>query len=173
MTQEREKLVTENIALAHHIARKYKSMQLEYEEIISAAYMGLVRAAKYFDFTKGFAFSTYAAKAIDSEILLLWRREKKYIYAGIISVETKILPEEDLTIGDCILDTKDCFGEVEAGMLLQQNIKELNSLEVQVLNIKQKNPDITQDELAKELNYTQSYISRVIKGMKAKLLETA
>lgn len=77
MTEERQKLVTDNLGFAHMIANRYRSMNLEFDDIVSVAYVGLVRAANAFDPDRGFKFTTFAAKVITNEILYYARRQKK------------------------------------------------------------------------------------------------
>ncbi|MDF2499345.1 MAG: Grass [Anaerosporomusa subterranea] len=66
-----EHLVNENIRLPAYIVEKYCYMHLsycEFEELVSVGNIGLVKAAKHFDVSKGFKFSTYACSAIRGEI---------------------------------------------------------------------------------------------------------
>ena len=69
----RDRLVTENIALVHACANRFRGRGAEYEELFSAGCVGLCKAAKQFDPTRGFAFSTYAVPVILGEIRRVFR----------------------------------------------------------------------------------------------------
>jgi RNA polymerase sigma factor (sigma-70 family) len=60
----RNELVTHNIRLAVHVAKRYfpqiRGLSLEFEDIVQEAVLGLNRAAEKFDPTMGYKFSTYA-----------------------------------------------------------------------------------------------------------------
>ena len=66
-------LVTENLALVHACANRFRGRGAEYEELYSAGCVGLVKAAKGFDPGRGFAFSTYAVPVILGEIRRVFR----------------------------------------------------------------------------------------------------
>lgn len=68
-----EQLVTENLALVHACANRFRGRGAEYEELYSAGCVGLVKAAKGFDPGRGFAFSTYAVPVILGEIRRVFR----------------------------------------------------------------------------------------------------
>ena len=62
------KLVTHNLLLAAHYAKRYYAESLEREDLASYAMLGLVEAARGFDATKG-AYSAYAKWFIHKAIL--------------------------------------------------------------------------------------------------------
>ena len=68
-----QRLVEQNLGLAHACAHKMKGKGIEYEELYSAACEGLVKAAKRFDEDYGCKFSTYAVPVILGEIKRLFR----------------------------------------------------------------------------------------------------
>ncbi len=70
---DRDRLVTENLALVHACANRFRGRGAEYEELYSAGCVGLCKAAKQFDFSRGFAFSTYAVPVILGEIRRVFR----------------------------------------------------------------------------------------------------
>ena len=66
-------LAEKNLGLVHLCAKKFAGRGIEYDDLYGAGCLGLVKAAKGFDETLGFAFSTYAVPAILGEIKRLFR----------------------------------------------------------------------------------------------------
>ncbi len=64
------KLVTANLRLVGLIAKHYRYRYIDFEDIIGAGYLGLVKAAWRYDKTRGNKFSVYAGLWIHKEIKL-------------------------------------------------------------------------------------------------------
>jgi RNA polymerase sporulation-specific sigma factor len=62
-----------NMGLVHSLANRFRGRGIEYEELVSAGSMGLVKAAHGFDESRGLCFSTYAVPVILGEIKRLFR----------------------------------------------------------------------------------------------------
>ena len=62
-----------NMGLVHSLANRFRGRGIEYEELVSAGSMGLVKAARGFDESRGLCFSTYAVPVILGEIKRLFR----------------------------------------------------------------------------------------------------
>lgn len=73
MNRLTDKFIEENLGLVHSLAHRFKGRGIEYEELYSAGCMGLVKAAKGFDESRGLRFSTYAVPVILGEIKRLFR----------------------------------------------------------------------------------------------------
>ncbi|MEO8563629.1 MAG: FliA/WhiG family RNA polymerase sigma factor [bacterium] len=75
--EARNELVTRNLSLVHHVARKFSrslSANEELDELVSAGTIGLLSAAEAFDDSRGLAFSTFAVPRIQGAILDELRR---------------------------------------------------------------------------------------------------
>ena len=75
---ERERLLDEHLGLVHHVARQVSrtlTVDVEFDELVSAGTMGLMNALDNFDATRGLAFSTFAAPRIRGSILDELRRQ--------------------------------------------------------------------------------------------------
>ncbi len=72
-TDEREKLITENMGLVHACAGKFRGKGVEYDDLFQAGCVGLVKAADGYEPERGFAFSTYAVPVILGEIRRVFR----------------------------------------------------------------------------------------------------
>lgn len=93
-------ILTSNLRLVVHLAKKYKSGDLF--ECISAGNLGLVRAMRGYDYTKGLKFSTYASNAIIMSFRTAWRNDRRY--------EDRFKIVED---ADGVDPIDDHFGEAE------------------------------------------------------------
>ena len=75
---ERERLLTDHLGLVHHVARQVSrtlTVDVEFDELVSAGTMGLMNALDNFDASRGLAFSTFAAPRIRGSILDELRRQ--------------------------------------------------------------------------------------------------
>ena len=64
----RERLVTRNLNLVHHVVRRYRMSGHDPEELFQVGCLGLVKAVDRFDPDRGTRFSTYAVPLILGEI---------------------------------------------------------------------------------------------------------
>ena len=63
----------EHLVLVHLCANRFRGRGMEYEDLYSAGCIGLLKAVKAFDCTRGVQFSTYAVPVILGEIKRLFR----------------------------------------------------------------------------------------------------
>lgn len=71
--EERDKMIRENLGLAHSCAHRFKGRGIEYEDLFQAGCMGLIKATDAFDENRGVRFSTYAVPVILGEMRRLFR----------------------------------------------------------------------------------------------------
>ncbi|MEG2204271.1 MAG: sigma-70 family RNA polymerase sigma factor [Oscillospiraceae bacterium] len=69
----RERMIEDNMGLAHACAHRFKGRGIEYEDLFQAGCIGLIKAADAFDFDRGVRFSTYAVPVILGEMRRLFR----------------------------------------------------------------------------------------------------
>lgn len=69
--EERNALAEKNLRLVHSVANKFKAsvwyaltLNPDYDDLVAAGYLGLLRACELFDESKGFTFATYAYRWI-------------------------------------------------------------------------------------------------------------
>lgn len=72
MTQ-RNAIVCENMGLVHACARRFMGRGVEYDDLVQAGCVGLVKAVDGFDAARGLRLSTYAVPVIMGEIRRLFR----------------------------------------------------------------------------------------------------
>lgn len=180
----KQKLIEHNMRLVAHIVKKYSS-SYEADDLISVGCIGLIKAINSFKAEKGANLSTYSARCIENEILMLMRANKKH--QGVESLDESVGTEKDgsniallETIPDDIPDR--VFKTASNTILMEQinNLMKANLSEREyyiILNRYGLNgkPAYTQREVAKKLNISRSYISRIEKKaleiLKAKIKE--
>ncbi len=64
----RERLVTANLNLVHHVVRRYRAMGHDGEDLFQVGCVGLIKAVDRFNPSLGYRFSTYAVPLILGEI---------------------------------------------------------------------------------------------------------
>lgn len=73
MVKDRDQRITDNIALVHMVAKRFRTRGADYDDLFQAGCVGLIKAADKFDEERGFRFSTYAVPMIMGEIRQLFR----------------------------------------------------------------------------------------------------
>lgn len=172
----REILIEHNLRLVAHVVKKYSQSE-EADDLISVGSLGLIKAINSYKLNHGTQFSTYAAKCIENEILMLIRANKKH--KGNLSVEDILGvddEENEITIGDLSYDEGyDVENSVHSKILAKKIdeilLKTLSKREYQIMKMRyglNNSPMYTQMEVAEKLGISRSYISRLEK----KSLET-
>jgi len=167
-----EKLIKHNLRLVAHISKKYKNSGVDNEDLISIGTIGLMKAIKTFTYEKGNNFSTYASRCIDNEILMNFRSDKKN--ANSVFLDDIISSDKDgnkLSLYEVLCDNSPSVDSQIENKILYKKIEKivLTKLEPREKEIIVKRfglfgaEPLTQFKLAKELNVSRSYISRLEK----------
>lgn len=69
-------LIERNLRLVAHVAKKYQGNGEELEDLISIGTIGLIKAISTFNSERSARLSTYAARCIDNELLMMLRARK-------------------------------------------------------------------------------------------------
>lgn len=170
MTEDREKLVIDNMPLALFVAKRYRDISLEYDDVVQCAYMGLVKAANTYDFNREIKFATYSVTIMTNEILMQYRRESKH-RAVIVSLDAPTVSGEDVVLMDIIPDHRNQYKAVETVFDATNRIRDLDDKEKEILLIKIENPGINQAEIGNIVGVSQSIISRYLKNIRQKCLK--
>lgn len=167
----RAKLIEHNLRLVSHIIRKYYSSYGAQDELLSIGSLGLIKAVDSFKSEKGTRFATYGAKCVQNEILMFFRSGKKN--SAEISINETIDIDKDgnpLTYLDIISVEDTTCEDIE----LKMHIENLRKLVNKTLNGREREIIVlryglmgyepkTQREVAKHLNISRSYVSRIEK----------
>lgn len=167
----KEILINHNLRLVAHIVKKYSGTE-EADDLISVGSLGLIKAINTYKPGFGTQLSTYAAKCIENEILMLLRVNKKH--KNTISVEESLgvdSENNEINLLDIMYDEDENVEKSVENTILSQNLDKLlktyltkREYEIICLRYGLNNlPMLTQREVAKKLNISRSYISRLEK----------
>ena len=168
----KEKLINHNLRLVAHIVKKYSNSTYEAEDMISVGTIGLIKAVNTFSKDKNTQLSTYAARCIENEILMLLRKQKKHkSVASLNEALGKDKDGNDICLMDIIDDQEDNVElKVENKIFIDKVLKitkqYLNQREYEIIVMRyglNGNKPLTQLEVAKKLGISRSYISRLEK----------
>lgn len=167
--EARNKLVEHNLRLVAHIIKKYYGMQSEQDDLVSIGTIGLIKAVDTYDMNKNIRLSSYASRCIENEILMHFRNAKKS--AQDISLNETIDIDKDgnpltlldiMAVDDNIIDTLDLkFNSRKLGQYINE---ELDEREKKIIILRYGlygNEPMTQKNVAKLLNISRSYVSRI------------
>ncbi|MGN1222943.1 MAG: RNA polymerase sporulation sigma factor SigK [Christensenellales bacterium] len=181
--EAKNKLIYHNLRLVAHIVKKY-SQAGEADDFISVGTIGLIKAINTYSLDKNTQLSTYAARCIENEILMLIRLNKKH--NGVYSLEESLGHDKDgneITLQDILgSEIDEVSHKVEGNILtaeLMKTLKEnLTEREYNIICMRfglNNSPCLTQLEVAQKLGISRSYISRienkVLKDIRLKLKE--
>lgn len=173
----RQKLIEHNLRLVAHISKKYYSTVSDGDDLISIGTIGLIKAVDSFKPDKGSKLSSYASTCIQNEILMYLRAGKKN--ALDISMNEPIETDQHgnaLTLMDIIAveDTisDDIDTSIKCSKLKQIINSELSERERNII-IKRYGLDgqkpLTQMEIARSMDISRSYVSRIEKKVLERL----
>jgi len=174
----RNKLIEHNLRLIAHIVKKYEHSVDEVDDLISIGTIGLIKGIDSYSNKKDTKLTTYCARCIENEILMYFRANKKN--KKNISLNESIGFDKEgneITFLD-ILKTPD--PEYALNLHTENNLKDLqkylNILTTREREIIEKRyglanyNETTQKDIAKDLNISRSYVSRIEKRALTKIL---
>lgn len=172
----KDKLINHNLRLVAHIVKKYAGTS-EADDLISVGTIGLIKAINTFEYGKGTQLSTYAARCIENEILMLLRVSKKH--KNVMSLDESLGQDKDgndVELADVIpSDEEEILSQVENNVITDKINKlineKLDKREAQIISLRYGiggKTALTQREVAKMLGISRSYISR----LETKAIET-
>lgn len=172
----RNKLIEHNLRLVAHIIKKYYSSAREQDDLISIGTIGLIKAVNTFDYAKGARLATYASRCIENEILMHFRASKKT--AQDVSFSEPIDTDKDghpLTLSDVIAEDNNIVDDIDLRLNAEKLYHYINDIledrERKIIELRYglTGEALTQREVAKILNISRSYVSRIEKKALEKL----
>ena len=171
-------LIERNLRLVAHIAKKYENSKDLQEDLISIGTIGLIKAVDSYKQNHKTKLATYASRCIENEILMHLRTNKKTSLD--VSLNETIGIDKDgseIVLGDIlssnqeefidIVDRNDTIDKFKTYFnILDGREKDTLIMRYGLNNTKK----YTQKEIAKKLNISRSYVSRLEKRALIKLL---
>jgi len=165
----KNKLIEHNLRLVAHIIKKYYGVSSEQDDLVSIGTIGLIKAINTFKPDKNIRLSSYASRCIENEILMHFRSVKKS--AQDISINETIDTDKDgnqLTLLDIMAVDDDIIDNLNKKL----NIKKLGQYINEELEEREKKiiilrygldgrKPVTQKQIAKQMNISRSYVSRI------------
>lgn len=175
--QAKNIIIEHNLRLVAHITKKYCSNTNDQDDLISIGTIGLIKAVNTFDGSKGIKLATYASKCIENEVLMYFRSQKKS--AQDISINEPIDTDGDgnpLTLMDIISIEDTIADEIDDKIMAKKLYNYIETLdnerEKTIIIMRYGLYDtvpLTQKQIAKKLNISRSYVSRIEKKVIEKL----
>ena len=178
--EARNKLIEHNLRLVAHIVKKFDVKENETDDLISIGTIGLIKGVDSYNLDKNIKLTTYIAKCIQNEILMYFRSIKGEVGKNV-SLNDSICYDKDgneINLIDIIKDKTEDFNTTihtkDNIILLNTYLKLLTPREKQII-IKRyglnNQKEQTQKEIAKEMNISRSYVSRIEKRALMKMLK--
>ena len=161
-----------------HVVKKYQGTDVEMDDLISIGTIGLIKAISTFDSCKSVRLSTYAARCIDNELLMMLRSKKKHsrevsLYEPIgTDKEGNEISLLDVIESPPVDVVEDYSTREDVSYLLNSMKSTLSPKEYQVICCRFGlfgEEEQTQREIAKRLHISRSYVSRIEKNALLKL----
>lgn len=174
----RDVLIERNLRLVAHIAKKYENSNVDNDDLISIGTIGLIKGIDSYSLKHNTKITTYCARCIENEILMYFRANKKNNLN--ISLDEPIGYDKEgnnITILDVLKTPKTDYIEqmhIKDNIeLLKKYLKLLTPREKEII-IKRyglnNEDEQTQKQIAKSLNISRSYVSRIEKRAITKIL---
>ena len=178
--EARNILIEKNLRLVAHVCKKYSSTNIDLDDLISIGTIGLIKGINSFDPSKSVKLSTYVSRCIDNEILMFLRSNKKL--GAEVFLEDPIGKDKDdntVTLQEVLENNEK---NIEDEVDLKFKIKKLYQKMKDVLKLREKtilelrfgldgNKPKTQNEIAKSMGISRSYVSRIEKRALTKILK--
>ncbi len=171
-------MILRNMRLVAHVAKKYQNSEEDMEDLISIGTIGLIKAISTYREDYGSRLATYAARCIDNELLMHFRAKKKH--SREVSLYEPIGTDKEgnqihlLDIAGC--EDVDVVEEMEqerkTRCVMELVPKVLEERECYIIVSRYGlfgRKAMTQREIAKTLEISRSYVSRLEKRALQKL----
>lgn len=176
--EAKDVLIERNLRLVAHVVKKYQGLDEDLDDLISIGTIGLIKAVSTFKPEKATRLSTYAARCIDNELLMLLRSKKKQ--AKDVSLYEPIGTDREgneINLLDIIetvpVDVAErCSTNDDIRQLSNYLDTCLTDKEYEVIRLRYGlfgEEELTQREIAKRLSISRSYVSRIEKNALYKL----
>lgn len=169
LTAEQCQMVEDNLGLAYSTACKISlKSPLEYDDVLSICFLGLIKTVQKFDPSKGFAFSTHALNTMRWMTYKEANPRKPQIKASYL--EDLFPAENESSWENAIADDNSLEDTVTDRVFIGQMRVKINEMDLspetrKALQIYFDCPGLTQEEAAKIAGCTQAAVSRAYRNL--------
>lgn len=171
LSAETERRILENKGLVYYFANRLCVPEWEYEDFIQEGMMGLIKAANSFDETQGIKFVTYASICIKNEMRMRFRDNNRHKENASLNMDIfcskngekqgeeqlqDIIPDP---LAEKLIEKSENIEIIEKAVSFILNCFSMRGKIILMLSIGGSN----QENIAKFLNISQSYVSRMQK----------
>lgn len=168
--EARNLLIERNLRLVAHVAKKYTNTKADQEDLISIGTIGLIKGINSFNVEKGSRLSTYISRCIDNEILMHLRATKKLNAEVYLNEPIGKDKDDNVITLEEILENNE--RSIEDEVDLKMKVKILYEKMKNILRDREKtilelrfglggHKPKTQNEIAKSMGISRSYVSRI------------
>lgn len=168
--EARNILIERNLRLVAHVSKKYNSTNVDQDDLISIGTIGLIKGINSFKPDKGVRLATYVSRCIDNEILMYLRSNKKTQSEVYLNEPIGKDKDDNVVTLQEVLETDEKSIEEEVDLKLKvkklyQKMKELlKGREQEIIELRfglNGDKPKTQNEIAKSMGISRSYVSRI------------
>ena len=168
--EARNILIERNLRLVAHIAKKYSTTNVDQDDLISIGTIGLIKGINSFNIEKGSRLSTYASRCIENEILMHLRATKKLNAEVYLNEPIGKDKDDNVVTLEEVLENNERNIEDEVDIkikikLLYEKMKSLlKDRERTIIELRfglDGHKPKTQNEIAKMMGISRSYVSRI------------
>ncbi len=178
----RDMLIKHNLRLVAFIVKKHYPDYRDQDDLISIGIIGLIKASETFDYERSVNFSTYAGKCINNQIRMYFRKIKHqqtevYMNEPMDSdKDGNVVTMEDIFC-DPVCVEEQAVLNINTEKLYRYINEELDEREKEIITKRygligtgyRVDRIMTQQEVARELKISRSYVSRIEKKALEKL----
>ena len=170
-TGARNILIERNLRLVAHVCKKFESTGIDKDDLISLGTIGLIKAINSYSVDRGARLASYAARCIENELLMFLRSSQNM--RSEVSLNDPIGTDKEgneMTLLELLADGEQDVSETveqdDNRRLICSKLDILTETERYVLIFRYgllNYPVLTQREIAKTLDISRSYVSRIEK----------
>ena len=159
-----------HLPLVRSIARRYAGRGEEYDDLVQAGSVGLVRASARFDPGRGVAFSTFVTPAVEGAIRRHLSDRRRGVQSSPAVQGAGTDPASTVASDGAEDGSREPLSLVESEhrLLLDGGLRALDERERRIVFLR-FNADMTERQIAQTVGISQAHVSRLLDGALTKL----
>lgn len=168
LTESQRELAGKNHRLIYKFA---KIKEADLEEFYGVLAIGLCKAARAYNASSGYKFSTLAYRCMDNEYKMYWRAEcvSKHIPSNMILSYNKMVEDDDGACTECLAVISNKLDSCRLDSSRAEVVEFFNSLtDIQKIVLNGLMSGYKERELAEYTGFSRSYINHIKKTIRKK-----